>query len=194
MLKRILALFEREIDPLDVYRVDHLAGRKVDLLRFPQKARVDGEGLYAYRLCFSVSDQDADRVRSAIATQFLIPSDGRYFSISVTNSRGHSIHGEIRAEFNGAVVELLTNCVDLLYTLDGHQLRTIAPWKAFPELDPRSIGALQGSIEFWWSQYWMPYWAALSEAQQLRYLKSAPLEWAEFITLHIPRSCDTRSF
>ncbi|WP_148716702.1 hypothetical protein [Chitinolyticbacter meiyuanensis] len=184
MLKKIASMFGRKKDPLDAYRVDHLAGRTVDAATFPQKDLLVGEDLYAYRLTFMVSNDDADRVRSAIATQFLIPSVGRYFIVEVTNSRGYSIHGAVRPEFNGAVVEMLTNSVDLLHTLDALQLQPLQPWLAFPGFDPEGVGSLQGNIEFWWSHFWAPFWRSLSAARRLQYLQSAPAVWAEFIETH----------
>lgn len=177
-------MFGRKKDPLDAYRIDHLAGRTVDAAVFPQKDLLVGEGLYAYRLTFMVSNENAGRVRSAIATQFVIPSDDRFFVIELTNSLGYSIHGAVRPEFNGAVVEMLTNCVDLLHSLDGLQLQPLAPWLAFPDFEPEGVGSLQGNIEFWWWHFWAPFWRSLPEERRQRYLRESPPEWAEFIDTH----------
>jgi hypothetical protein len=67
-------------------------------------------------------------------------------------------------------------------------LSSIPPWVAFPDVDPEIIGSLQGSIDYWWTWFWLPFWEAKSNKERTDYLikNNASPEWKEFIELHNP--------
>lgn len=64
--------------------------------------------------------------------------------------------------------------------LDNFKSAPPNPWESFAELDPDTLGSLQGNIDFWCSYFWRPYWLSLSDAERLQY----PENWREFSDYH----------
>ncbi|MDR2365943.1 MAG: hypothetical protein LBD68_08855 [Zoogloeaceae bacterium] len=186
MLKKLRRRFGCQADPLSVYRADRLDNKSVNEIRYPAKASLVSTGLYAYRLFFLISDAAADRVRQAIKTAFSDASESPYFVLETTNQKGFSINVSIQAEqtLHGTLIEMVTNNADLLAALDDLELEPMTPWSVFPELDPDSMGSLQGNIEFWWNHFFLPFWNFLDADGKKRYLDKAPSGWAEFILCH----------
>ena len=92
----------------------------------------------------------------------------------------------ITNRFGGAVVSVLSNDMDVLWKLHGAQLNPPPPWIAFPDIDPDSLGSLQGVIEYWWTTFWNPFWDTLDSAKQDEFLhdRNATLAWRECVFAH----------
>jgi len=172
-------------DPWVIYRENRLSDiPSVDVDHFPRKELLTGKGLYAYRSVFLIPEQDAIRVKNALSNEFDVSGDATYFQFDATNEKGLTVHVGIRREFNGAVVELLTNSVTLLAALDGLKLHSLAPPLVFPDIDPTGLGSLQGNIEFWWFFYFLPFWTSLNEDDRASLLNNYGPAWSEFILAH----------
>ncbi|MDR1708535.1 MAG: hypothetical protein LBS70_02315 [Candidatus Accumulibacter sp.] len=185
MLDRIRNWLKPKADPRLVYKENRLGDSPpVDTERFPRKAPLFGKGLFAYRCLFLVSERDAARVQSALCEEFPLAKRAIPCEEAATNARGFSVHAGLRPEFNGVVVELLTNSAALFASLDALRMQTLPPWLAFPDLDPEGIGSLQGSLDYWWRWLFMPYFSSLNEAEKNSFLESCPPGWAEFIRFH----------
>ncbi|WP_332854233.1 hypothetical protein [Duganella sp. S19_KUP01_CR8] len=141
------------------------------LAAYPFKELVNSRQGLVYHSQFVVTDDDLPRVLSLLATH---ASDAGYFT-----------HHEARLEFGGSVIELVTNSVVLLQTLDAMRLRPPAPWLAFPDIDAGAIGSLQGSLDYWWNWLWMPYWNSASPEEREQLLAQASDDWREFFEFHV---------
>jgi hypothetical protein len=178
-------------DPWVVYRTNRMDTQpEVNVKHFPFKDSLLSEGLYAYRLVFLVSEIDASRVKNVIENEFPLKTDKLYFTAELSNSQNLYIHAGIRREFNGAMVEMLTNNADLLNDLDNLELQTLPPWITFPDFDPDGFYCLQGNIEFWWSFFFVPFWESLDLDRKIFYLENAHDNWKE---LFLDRYMDMRS-
>jgi hypothetical protein len=95
-----------------------------------------------------------------------------------------SVHFSIRPEFNGAVVVVVTNSTVLIEKIDNLHLEPPPPWFAFPNVDPSTLGDLQGSMEYWWDWLFGPFWNALDDTGRANYLSRFPPDedWAEFLS------------
>lgn len=83
-------------------------------------------------------------------------------------------------DFAGICINLVTNNSTLLAALVNFKSAPPNPWESFAELDPDTLGSLQGNIDFWCSYFWRPYWLSLSDAERLQY----PENWREFSDYH----------
>lgn len=173
-------------DLANVYPRD--AFKPVDgLSAYPKKTRPSDPGVFAYRLEFMVANADAALVVDALGSQFDLPSKGPF-------QEGQARHGEtavhfsIRPEFGGAVVVIMTNSSTLLAKIDALDLEPPPPWTAFPDVDPSTLGSLQGSMEYWWDWLFLPFWSAADAPARSRYLKKHPAneDWQEFLKNHAP--------
>jgi hypothetical protein len=165
-------------DPWVVYRTNFLATQpKVDVQHFPFKELLLNEGLYVYRLMFLVSESDISRIKYAITKDFPLEAEGIYFTAELSNSQNLNVHVGVNRQFNGALVEMLTNSANLLNALDDLALQTLPPWVTFPDFDPDGFYCLQGNIEGWWHFYFLPFWESLDRNERLLYLENAPYDW-----------------
>ena len=172
-------------DPWVLYKEDRIEkSLPVNIEHFPQKDFLLEEvGLYAYRLIFLISKDDVVRLKDIIAAEFSLSGDLIYFTAELSNNHSLSIHIGIQPEFNGAKVEMLTNSVALLASLDSLNLTSIPPWIAFPGFNPEGILGLQGNLDYWWHRLFLPYWIPLEKDKKKAFLQSAPPEWVEFIDI-----------
>lgn len=156
-----------------------------DFARYPEKVFLGGKNIFAYRLEFTVSEADAERVVSAMGSQFDLPSHATFQECTAKNG-SHSIHLSSRPEFGGAVIVMVTNSVALLKEIDALDLTPPPPWVVFSDADPSTLGSLQGSMEYWWEWLFMPYWNSRDEAARQRYLAEHPTSapWLEFLSSH----------
>ncbi|TWI69243.1 hypothetical protein IP91_00309 [Pseudoduganella lurida] len=154
---------------------------------FPPKLFLGDQDVHAYRTEFMVNLEDATRVATAISSEFDSVSD-RAFQEGSANNGSKAVHFSLRPEFGGAVATIVTNSGALLGKIDGLDLHPSPPWIVFPEIEPETVGSLQGSIEYWWDWFFLPYWLAATTQERLRYLDqyNASPQWREFVTLHAP--------
>jgi hypothetical protein len=151
---------------------------------FPAKDFLGAQGVFAYRLQFTVTEEDANRVASTVRSVFHVLDAGTF-------QQGQAVHGDqaihysVRREFGGAVVELVTNSIPFLEMLDALHLQPPPPWVVFPDVDAASLGNLQGDMQYWWDWFWVPFWSAADEGERVRYLKKYPpgRGWLEYLEL-----------
>lgn len=165
------------------YAPNFLPKAYVGLASYPKKDFMSEEGVHAYRLQFMVSAQDAKRVIELIAANFNLRKQDTFQEGDAKGSDGSSIHFSIRHEFNGAVIELVTNAIPFLLALDKLYIKPPAPWLVFPNVDPETLGGRQGSIDYWWTWFWSPFWDSASKVEKAQFLEenNASAEWAEYI-------------
>lgn len=158
-----------------------------DFSAYPAKTFLGAKCVFAYRLEFAVSEHDAARVIDAIAAAFPLSSRDTFQEGSAQGA-GAAVHFSLRPEFGGAVAVIVTNSTSLLDNIDALALEPPPPWIAFPELDPSTVGSLQGSIEYWWDWLFLPFWSAADHDTRARYLARHPADqdWLDFLAAHAP--------
>jgi hypothetical protein len=157
------------------------------LSAYPKKNRPSDKGVFAHRLEFMVPAADAALVIDALASEFDLPS-GTVFQEGEARRGQKAVHFSIRQEFGGAVVVILTNSLSLLTKIDALKLEPPPPWVVFPNIDPSTLGSLQGSMEYWWDWLFLPFWSELEFSDRARYLKNHATDehWLEFLNTHTP--------
>lgn len=83
-------------------------------------------------------------------------------------------------DFSGVCINLVTNDNALIMALVNFKSTPPNPWESFPDIDPDTLGSLQGNIDFWCNYFWRPYWLSLSDTERLQY----PENWREFSDYH----------
>lgn len=140
------------------------------LAPYPFKELTDSRHGPVFHSQFVVTDDDAPRVLNLLVVH---ASDASRFT-----------HHTARPEFGGSVIELVTNSVVLLRAVDAMRLRPPAPWLAFPDIEPAAYGSLQGSLDYWWTWLWMPYWNDATPDEREQLLAQASDDWREFFKFH----------
>ncbi len=168
-----------------LYTAQKLPQPHPDLARYPGKEFLAEQGVFAYRLVFMVTMEDAPKLVDAIRNRFASVGGGTLQEGEHHNAQGESIHFAVRSEFNGATVEMLTNSDSLVLSLDALQMEPPPPWVAFPDIDPDTLGSRQGAIDYWWNIYWRPFWAMLNgyERERFKAKYDAQTGWIEYLAL-----------
>jgi len=111
----------------------------------------------------------------------ILPEHAANFNGLITHpSQATSLQLNQYADFAGICVSLITNDKALLEQLIAFKSTLPHPWESFPDVDPDSLGSLQGNIDFWCNYFWQPYWLSLSTAERLQY----PVNWQQFSDFH----------
>ncbi|MGI2209843.1 hypothetical protein ACROAD_16540 [Shewanella baltica] len=111
----------------------------------------------------------------------VLPEHAASFNGLLTHrSRATSLQLNQYADFAGICVSLISNDKALLEQLIAFKSTLPHPWESFPDVDPDTLGSLQGNIDFWCNYFWRPYWLSLSAAERLQY----PVNWQEFSDFH----------
>lgn len=183
LIKMITKLFQPKNDLSKIYTAPLFSKEGVNLIKFPIKDSLVGQGIYAYRLQFMVSEANADRLILLILSTFDGVGNNTFQEGSFKNNKGESIHFSVRSEFNGAVIEMVTNSIPLLKAIDLLNLTPLPPWMVFPNIDPTALGALQGDVAYWWTWFWSPFWDNASNEEKEKYLlnNNGSTEWIEAI-------------
>ncbi|MGI2136148.1 hypothetical protein [Shewanella baltica] len=110
-----------------------------------------------------------------------LPEHAASFNGLITHrSRATSLQLNQYADFAGICVNLISNDKALLEQLIAFKSTLPHPWESFPDVDPDTLGSLQGNIDFWCNYFWRPYWLSLSVTERLQY----PVNWQEFSDFH----------
>lgn len=150
-----------------------------ELRAYPEKTFLASQGAYAYHLLLVIPMTETPTLLNLLESQFAITS---LTQESAKNSNQESIFISSRMEFGGLLVEMTTNSVELLTSIDSIFQFPPPPWIAFPYIDPIEITLpKQGSLEYWYDHIWSPYWSSRSDKEKLEFLENTPLEWKEFI-------------
>lgn len=157
---------------------------------YPSAHDLSQEGIHAYCINALLRTGDDQKVLAALAahgfTGLQFEADGWQVR---HNEQGDTLTCLSCAEFAGLNLTLITNCIELLRALQASSLQPPTPSESFPDCDPGTFGSLQGSMDYWWSYCWLPFWNNLIEQEQTNYLTrhSVSEGWQEFIELHAPR-------
>ncbi|MBO2660251.1 hypothetical protein [Shewanella algae] len=65
---------------------------------------------------------------------------------------------QLTTDFGGYLLCLQSDHSELLAQVQQLAPTPPMPWESFPELDPDTLGGLQGSLAFWQDYLWGPYW------------------------------------
>lgn len=139
--------------------------------------------LSAYQLHCLLNDEDKQRLDSLLywaGFEQIVSSDAPFNGVLHHASQQTTVFLQQYADFAGFCVLLITNDINLLQQLIAFKAMPPAPWESFPDVDPDTLGSLQGNIGFWCDAFWRPYWLSLGETERLQY----PTNWREFSEFH----------
>ncbi|MDH0446898.1 hypothetical protein [Shewanella sp. GD04112] len=139
--------------------------------------------LAAYQIHCLLSNQDKPRLDALLTEMAFAPvveKDAASSKLLHHAQEPSHVFLHQYADFAGVCVLLISNDIALLQRLIGFKAAPPAPWESFPDVDPDTLGSLQGNIEFWCDTFWRPYWLSLSEAERSQY----PANWHEFSEFH----------
>ncbi|SDJ48409.1 hypothetical protein [Pseudomonas indica] len=159
---------------------------------YPKKIFLGGKGLFAYHATMMISDNEFEQFRELVEAHFDLKTISPEQEVSLRNSDGTALKLSIRQEFNGWVIEMITNSKALLDGLDASFKMPPPPWTAFPKMEPiEAVMSKQGSLEYWWNWFWSPFWDHADSETRKSYLRDhkASEEWAECLIEH-PTSAD----
>ncbi|WP_438548261.1 hypothetical protein [Aeromonas sp.] len=69
----------------------------------------------------------------------------------------------LHPSFAGTIVSFASDDLDVIYALQQIKLEPPLPADSFPWIDLEGLGALQGDMEYWWTNLWLPFWLSLSQ-------------------------------
>lgn len=159
--------------------------------RYPKPLPADPE-TEAYIIRFLVSEDDRDTLMQLLAglSYEVLPELPTQVVRRSADETGRKLMLFLHPSFSGMVVSIASDDLDVLDLLQTTKLYPPLPGDSFPWIDPEVMGALQGDIEYWWDQFWLPFWGSLSQDEQSA-LDLEP-EWREFIDSHQPVQAMTR--
>lgn len=149
---------------------------------YPAKTFLGGQSLYAYYLIVMLKHDDFPELQELIATRF--GNQELKNGTTLRNENQESLAVTYHEKFGGIVVEATTNSTPLIRAFDSHFPAPIAPWISFPKMEPiEAQMGMQGSLEYWWSHIWMPFWSTRTPIQKEQYLlaNSATAQWREVL-------------
>lgn len=147
---------------------------------YPAKTFLGGQNLYAYYLIVMLKHDDFPELQALIATRF--GNQELKSGTTLCNENQESLAVAYHEEFGGIVVEATTNSTPLIREIDSHFPAPPPPWIAFPKMEPiEAQMSMQGSLEYWWSHIWLPFWSTRSPFEKEQYLldNGATAEWSE---------------
>lgn len=156
---------------------------------YPRAISLKADGLGAYLLDVHLGLEHLTQIEQLIERLgfFQQPQTISFETFVREGTSGGSEAVSIQKEAlgNGTTLLLISNSIELLQSLPD--LVPPLPWDVFPEVDAGGLGALQGSLEHWWSHYWWPYWISLTPQQREHWLDDAsnPHGWCEYIRLQV---------
>ena len=149
---------------------------------YPAKIFLGGQSLYAYYLIVMIKHDDAPELQELIASRF--GNQELINGTTLRNDNQETLAIAYHEEFGGIVVEATTNSIPLIRDLDSHFPAPPPPWTAFPEMEPiEAEMGKQGSLEYWWSRIWLPFWSTRTPIEKEQYLldNGASAEWREVL-------------
>ena len=149
---------------------------------YPAKTFLGGQNLYAYYLIVMLKHDDVPELQELIASRF--GNKALTNGTTLQNENQETLAIAYHEEFGGIVVEATTNSIPLIRDLDSHFPAPPPPWIAFPEIEPiEAEMGKQGSLEYWWSRIWLPFWSTRTPIEKEQYLldNGATAEWREVL-------------
>lgn len=150
---------------------------------YPLVTQIMQAGIYAYQVHCLLTLEGKQTLDTLIdnAGFAALPEHAASFNgLIIHPTQATSLQLQQYADFAGICVSLITNDKALLEQLIAFKSTLPHPWESFPNVDPDTLGSLQGNIDFWCNYFWQPYWLSLSVAERLQY----PENWQEFSEFH----------
>ena len=172
-MKKILRIFDKKIKLYDCYLSDLkyiFSKEKFNYFNgktYPQKHDLIDKNIYAYKVNMMITKNGLITLKKILI---------KYFPLNFDNINNKPIVHEgiaiaLTNEFNGTVMYLITNNINLLNDIDLAKLSPPPPWIVFPNEDPRGLGSMQGDMEYWFLNHWDPFWNSLNFNNKRQYLK-----------------------
>jgi hypothetical protein len=139
--------------------------------------------LYAYFVLMALKYDEFSLIQNIIVRRF-----GNYILKNGTilrNQNQESLAISYHEDFGGVVVEITTNSLPMILAIDAHSFIPAPPWAAFPKLEPIELEMnKQGSMDYWWSHIWLPFWLTRTGAEKRQYLldNRANKKWSEVLS------------
>ena len=187
IINKMLKIFEKKIKLYNCYLSDLKIIFSSDKFKvykgspYPEKFEQIEQKIYAYSIDLMISENDFKRLKEILFKYFKLDFEALnnsdfdnlekndFKKIKSFVSEGIAIAKT--NEFNGIVIYLLTNNIDLLNDIDLAEFAPPPPWVVFPNEDARGLGSMQGSMEYWFFNHWNPFWNSLTFAKKRQYLK-----------------------
>lgn len=165
-------------------RVEHkdFVGGVEDFSFYPRKTFLGHQGLFAYHATLMITDSEFEDFCELVRKIFGQATIKQGREATYSSGDGSTVQLAVRQEFNGLIIEMITNSKALLEGLDASFKAPPPPWLAFPKMKPiEAVMSKQGSLEYWWSWIWSPFWEHASAEDKANYLRDhrASNEWAE---------------
>jgi hypothetical protein len=149
---------------------------------YPRKTFLGQQGLFAYHATLMITDSELERFFELADKVFGQATIKQGSETVYSSNDGSALQLSVRQEFNGLIIELITNSKTLLEGLDALFKAPPPPWFAFPKMEPTEATMnKQGSLEYWWNWFWNPFWEHASAQVRANYLRGhkASDEWTE---------------
>lgn len=155
------------------------------LAHYPLARSLEDKGIYAWQLLFFTNTEGVRKafdLMNRIVKCDIEGASGTFFM----ETQGGKVYLYISDKFQGKLVTLITNNVELISDLQSLGITPGAPWISFPEIDPDGLGSRQGDFEYWWDSFWLPFWNTLTACEKARYLhmNNAPPGWVEYFEFY----------
>ncbi|WP_161940242.1 hypothetical protein, partial [Cupriavidus necator] len=156
--------------------------------KYPEiSSLLPGAGINAFYAHFQLESDKVHGFIEGIKTGFDKIDEHLYTRRSGNEVGDFFISIALNDEFSGSIVSMMTNDVSVFCRIAVANSGPPPPWVAFPEIsEPLKLGFLQGDIEYWWDNYWSPFWESLTAEEREAYLgrRGATKEWKRCIWLH----------
>jgi hypothetical protein len=152
---------------------------------YPRKIFLGQQGLFAYHAILMITDDEFEKLCALIGRTFGQATIKQTQKEIYLNDDGAALQIAVRQEFNGLIIEMITNSKVLLEGLDASFKAPPPPWFAFSQMEPiEAVMGKQGSLEYWWSWLWEPFWENANTETRVAYLRDhkASEEWIECLT------------
>ncbi|MHA6491918.1 hypothetical protein ACX0MV_01570 [Pseudomonas borbori] len=149
---------------------------------YPRKIFLGQQGLFAYHATLMITDSEFEDFCELVRKMFAQATIKQGIEANYSSGDGSTLQLSVRQEFNGLIIELITNSRTLLEELDTFFNAPPPPWFAFPMMEPiEAAMAKQGSLQYWWEFIWSPFWDYAPIEIRAAYLRDhkASHEWAE---------------
>lgn len=154
---------------------------------YPWVRTLDSVGLGAYQMAFMPCSDSLARLHRLIENQGFVTEVARTARfVTLKNTPGAVLSWRENDEFDGRVVILITNSAALVQAVRDLHITTPAPWMVFPDFNPEGLGNMQGSLHWWWENYFQPFWESLDASAKQAFLqqRNAPQAWLDYFEFY----------
>lgn len=153
--------------------------------KYPFATSLQDKGIYAWQLLFFTNVDNASIAFDLMNEVFKSDIDGVSGEFFLEGEDGKA-HLYISDKFGGKIISIITNNVDVISGLQSLGITPGSPWICFPEIDPDGLGSRQGNFEYWWDNFWLPFWDSLdtNEKQNYLHMNKAPTGWVEYLDFY----------